>query len=132
MLNVAGFHNKLELAIFDQYLAEFDICLVEANTYSSHLHKSLPSDFLCIPKKKISCSRKYKYGGIHGICTIVNPSLRNNIEVIPDTESECVLWFKLKMDDNFTGNFGAVISHVIIPDFILMKFLTRSKVILLF
>ena len=52
-LNVAGFHNKLELGILDQYLSEFDIiCLVETNTDSPHLDKSLLSDFLCIPKKK--------------------------------------------------------------------------------
>ena len=52
-LNVAGFHNKLELGILDKYLSEFDICLVETNTDSPHLDKSLLSDFLCISCEKI-------------------------------------------------------------------------------
>ena len=39
--------------------------------------------------------RKYKYAGIHGICALLSPELKDAVDLIPDTKSECVFWLKL-------------------------------------
>ena len=92
MLNVSGLNKKLNDGILDQYLANFDILLVETNWESSNLQNTLLSDFTSISKKKVKLDREYKYGGIHGICALLSPGLKDAVDLIPDTKSECVLY----------------------------------------
>ena len=108
-LNVSGLHNKLKHGILDQYLANFHIIsLVETNTDSPGLKDSILNNFTCIAKKKIKQNSRYKYGGIHGICTIVSPEFKDKIMAIPETESECTLWLKLKLSEKDECILGVV------------------------
>ena len=96
-INVSGLNSKLNNGILDQYLANFDIILtVETNCDSPILKDTMLSEFSHISKKKFKSDRNYKYGGIHGISALISPDLKEVIELIPDTESECVLWLKIK------------------------------------
>ena len=89
--NVSGLNNKLNNGILDQYLANFDIILlVETNNESPNLQNTLLNDFTSV-SKKVKLNRKYKYGGIHGICALLSPDLTDAVDLIPDTKSECVL-----------------------------------------
>ena len=108
-LNVSGLHNKLKHGILDQYLANFHIIsLVETNTDSPGLKDSILNNFTCIAKKKIKQNSRYKYGGIHGICTIVSPEFKDKTMAIPETESECTLWLKLKLSEKDECILGVV------------------------
>ena len=107
-LNVSGLHSKLRLGILDQYLTNFDvISLVETNTDLPELSDTLVSQYACFSKKKSNPSSQYKYGGIHGICILVKPVFKDSFEIISDLESECILWGKIKLNDNSQFIIGA-------------------------
>ena len=108
-LNVSGLQSKLRLGILDQYLANFDIiALSETNTDSPELSNTLLNKFVCFTKKKHNPSAKYKYGGVHGLCILVNPAYAEFFQIFTETESECTLWGKLKMNDGLQCMIGAV------------------------
>ena len=109
-LNVSGPHNKLNHGILDQYFANFHdiISLAETNTDSPGLKDFILNNFTCIDTKRIKQNSRYKYGGIYDICTIVSTEFKDKIIVIPDTESECTLWLKLKLSENDECILGAV------------------------
>ena len=108
-LNVSGLQSKLRLGILDHYLEKFDIIgLTETNTDSPELSNTRLSNFTCYPKKMSNPSSKYKYGGIHGICILVNPVYADSFQIVTDIESECTLWGKLKVNDDLHFIIGAV------------------------
>ena len=72
------------------------------------LTDTLLNEYLCLSKEKVNANQKFRYGGIHGLCILVKPELVENVEVIKDTTSECILWIKVKIGDIFQCIFGAV------------------------
>ena len=118
--------------ILDQYLANFDIILlVETNCESPNLQNTLLSDFTSTSKKKVKLDRKYKYGGIHGICALLSPGLKDAVDLIPDTNSECVSWPKINSVTHGDCVIGSVyIYNVTHHAFTLRRFSVRLKMIL--
>ena len=101
-LNVSGLQSKLTLGILDRYLANFDmISLVETYTDMPNLSDALFNKITCYPKK-CNPAGKYKYGGIQGLCFLVNPAYDGIFEIITDdVESDCILWGKIQPNDSF-------------------------------
>ena len=54
------------------------------------------NEFSYVSKKKLKSDKKYNYGGIHGISALISPDLKDAVELIPDAQSECVLWLIIK------------------------------------
>ena len=128
-LNVSGLNNKLNNGILDQYLANFDIILlVETNCESPNLQNTLLNDFTSVSKKKVKLNRKYKYGGIHGICALLSPDLKDAVDLSPDTKSEYGSNFILLRV--VTVLLALYIYHVTHHAFTLKRFSVRLKMIL--
>ena len=107
--NVNGLHSKLDLGIIDQYWLNFGIISsVETKTNFPNISNTLLHNYCCYSKDLPNYNVKYSFGGFHGICTIVNPNLITDAEVISDMSSECVLWMKMKYMDKFEFIYGAV------------------------
>ena len=108
-LNVSGLNTKLLNGVLDQYLSQFDIVsLVEMNTDSPILSETLFNSYSCFSMKKSNPNRKYKYGGIHGLCVCVSPTFKENVEIVPDTVSECTLWLKIESGKTMRYILGAL------------------------
>ena len=108
-LNVSGLNAKLRNGVLDQYLSKFDIVsLVETNTDSPVISETLLNSYSCFTMKKSNSTCKYKYGGIHGICVLVSPTYKENVELISDTVSECTLWLKITSNNTAHCILGAM------------------------
>ena len=91
-LNVCGIQSKLELGILEQYVQDCDfVCLSETKTSEV--------DDNCIPGyHPIVLSKKHgshKLGGIHGLCIFVKKTYIDNVSIITDTKSDCILWLEV-------------------------------------
>ena len=112
-LNVAGLQSKLDRGILDHYMSKADfIVFVETNTDDPLFKDTLLHDYKSFVKIKPSCpSGNYKYGGIHGICVLVNDKFHiDDCCIVENTKSECILWVNLKVD-----NFQFIIGATYIP-----------------
>ena len=108
-LNVSGLNAKLRNGVLDQYLSTFDIVsLVETNTDSPVISETLLNSYSCFTMKRSNSTCKYKYGGIHGICVLVSPTYKENVELISDTVSECTLWLKITSNNTAHCILGAM------------------------
>ena len=91
-LHVCGIQSKLKLGTLEQYVQDCDfVCLSEAKTSKV--------DDNCIPGyHPIVLSKKHgshKLGGIHGLCIFVKKTYIDNVSIITDTKSDCILWLEV-------------------------------------
>ena len=87
-LNVCGIQSKLELGIFEQYVQGCNfVCLIETKT-SEVDHNCIPGYHPIVLSKKPG---SHKLGGIHGLCTFVKNTYIDNVSIITDTKSDCIL-----------------------------------------
>ena len=113
-LNVSNLSDKLKYGVIDEYFSKGDIItFVETKTDSPEpfLKDTFLQDFKCFSKSKPLKKVSYAFDGIHGISVLLSPRLVENsvhIEVIDDTQSECVLWILIKLKNGFNFIMGAV------------------------
>ena len=99
-MNVYGLESKLRLGILDEYAKDYQIiCLSETKTDAPDLSNTSLFDYTCFVKnKKVS---KHKFGGIHGLCMLVNKTLSNYAKLLDEYNSNNVLW--VYFDNNAFG-----------------------------
>ena len=112
VLNVNGLAGKLNRGILDYEMSGSDFCVfLETNTDEpeSFLSNSILCDFKSFAKKKPDkTSSNYHYGGIHGICVLLNERFDlKYCTKFDNTVSECILWLRLKIQ-SFEFILGAV------------------------
>ena len=112
VLNVNGLTGKLDRGILDHEMANSDFCVfLETNTDEPepYLNNTMLCDFKAFVKKKpAKTSKNYHYGGIHGICVLLNKRFDlTNCSILTNTVSECILWLRLKIQ-SFEFILGAV------------------------
>ena len=110
VLNVDGLEGKLTRGILEYEMsnADFNVFL-ETRTDNPDFDNTLFCDYTAFTKKKPKIrSGNYHYGGIHGICVLINDRFDSkNCNIIEHTVSECILWVRLKIE-SFEFILGAV------------------------
>ena len=88
-LNVYGLESKLRLGILDEYAKAYQIiCLSERKTDSPDLSNTSLFDYTCfIKNKKV---HKHKFGGIHGLCMLVNKNVSKYAKLLDEYSSDNV------------------------------------------
>ena len=72
-INVCGLHSKLKYGSLQDHIKNDLICLTETKC-DSLIGYDIDGYNLISWEKK---SRKHKYGGIHGVCILINQNLLN-------------------------------------------------------
>ena len=110
VLNVDGLEGKLTRGILEYEMSNADFnVFVETRTDNPNFDNTILCDYLAFTKKKPkTTSSNYHYGGIHGICVLINNRFDSkNCNIIEHTVSECILWVRLKIE-SFEFILGAV------------------------
>ena len=109
-MNVDGLEGKLNGGILAYEMSDGDfIVFLETRTDNPNFDNTVLCDYTTFVKKKPKKqSGSYHYGGIHGICVLLNDRFSiKNCHIIENTVSECILWVRLKIE-SFEFILGAV------------------------
>ena len=113
VLNVDGLEGKLNLGILDCDFSDGDFnVFLETRSDNPNFSNTMLCDYSVFVKQKPKVqSSKYHYGGIHGICVLINNRFcLDSCHVIENTVSECILWVRLKI-----ASFEFILGAVYIP-----------------
>ena len=110
VLNVCGLDGKLNRGILEYEMSDGDfIVFLETRTDTPNFDNTVLCDYKSFVKQKPkNRSSSYYFGGIHGICVLINDRFNlQSCHIIENTVSECILWVKLKIE-SFEFILGAV------------------------
>ena len=108
-INVCGLKSKMKYNVLESYLNSFQfICLTETKCKSVEEIEI----FGYTPFVMSKMCTKHMYGGIHGICILVEDSIATHCTIITDFVSESILW--LYVDKNVLG-YDFILGAVYLP-----------------
>ena len=110
-LNVCGLRSKLRNSFFESYCANFNIiCLSETRQNQIDLSRSELSNYTCFIKEKTIPD--HRYGGVHGLCMLVDKKYTDHAKQLNDTQSPYILWIKFNKE---AFGFACIIGAAYFP-----------------
>ena len=110
-LNVCGLRSKLRNSFFESYCANFNIiCLSETRQNQIDLSRSELSNYTCFIKEKTIPD--HRYGGVHGLCMLVDKKYTDHAKQLNDTQSPYILWTKFNKE---AFGFACIIGAAYFP-----------------